>query len=182
LSDTKNGQGIVVLADQPATPELESLVPAIGSVPIVLYLKNAGNPSNLGAVIRTAEAAGVAGLMVSPGSTDPYSAKAVRASMGSSFRLPIVKDMEFEDARAWAKKSGLITTAADISAAVGYTVTDWRKPRLLVLGSEAHGLDPSMLDSLDELTLIQMENDVESLNLAVACGIILFEAKRQNAA
>jgi TrmH family RNA methyltransferase len=181
LSDTKNGQGIVVLAERPARHGLEHLIPVEGAgVPIVVFLEKVNNPANLGAVIRTAEAAGVAGLIISEGSADPFSPKSLRAAMGPAFRLRIVNKIRFEDVMSWAKSTGLISTGADISATNGHMRTEWRKPRLLVLGSEAHGLDHAMIETLDELTMIEMENNVESLNLAVACGVILFEAKRQN--
>lgn len=181
LSDTKNGQGIVALADRPVLKKLRELNPGNTSgIPLVLFLDTVSNPSNLGAVVRTAEAAGVAGLIVSRGSADPYSAKALRASMGSAFRLPIVTESDLQVVVDWARKEGFISTAADVSATNTYFRTDWLKPRLLVLGSEAHGLDAKTIAEMDELTVIAMENGVESLNLAVASGIILFEANRQN--
>ncbi|MEP7212174.1 MAG: RNA methyltransferase [Acidobacteriota bacterium] len=181
LSDTKNGQGIVVLADRPRQPSLRELIPIEGvGIPTVIFLEKVNNPANLGAVIRTAEAAGAAGLIISEGSADPYSPKSLRASMGSAFRLPMMTGTELNEVQAWSKACGLISTAADISASNSHTRTDWGMPRLLVLGSEAHGLDAAVIDQMDELTSIEMDNGVESLNLAVASGIILFEAKRQN--
>jgi TrmH family RNA methyltransferase len=119
-------------------------------------------------------------VIISEGSADPFLPKALRASMGSAFRIPIVQDVTMEAASAWAARSGLITTGADISASVPHTITDWKLSRLLVIGSEAHGLSADMIQQLDELTVIKLANSVESLNLAVASGILLFEAKRQN--
>jgi RNA methyltransferase, TrmH family len=181
LADTKNGQGIVILADRPSQSSFSDLMPITGvGIPTVVFLDKVNNPANLGAVVRTAEAAGAAGLIISERSADPFSPKALRASMGSAFRLPIATGAAFGDVQVWAKASGLVSTAADISASALHTRTDWTKPRLLVLGSEANGLEAAVIDQIDELTLIEMDNGVESLNLAVACGIILFEAKRQN--
>ena len=181
LSDTKNGQGVIALAERPHSKELNELnFKCEAGIPLVLYLEAVNNPSNLGAVVRTAEAAGAVGLILSQGSADPFSPKALRASMGSSFRLPIVPDADLSVVSEWARNTGLIKTAADVSAATSHFATDWHKPRMLVMGSEANGLNAETLAAMDELTLIEMKNDVESLNLAVACGIILFEANRQN--
>jgi len=100
--------------------------------------------------------------------------------MGSSLRLPLWTDVRFDDAIDWARAKRLRTVAADVSASRSYTSVDWQIPRLLVFGSEAHGLDDEILEKIDEPVLIPMEKDVESLNLAVAAGVVLFEARRQN--
>lgn len=173
LADTENPQGIMALVRRPSW-SLADIVPGF-----VVLLHRINNPSNLGAVVRTAEAAGVTGLITTTGSADAFSPKALRASMGSAFRLPIVERIHFDDAMAWARKRGLVSTAADISGQVRYSDLDWTVPRLIVFGSEAHGLDDGELSLINEKILIPMENEVESLNLAVSSGIILFEAKRQ---
>jgi TrmH family RNA methyltransferase len=180
LADTTNAQGIIAIAERPAAgrDEIERRLES-SAIPVVVYLDRINNPSNLGAVLRTAEAAGAAGVIVSSGSTDAYSPKALRSAMGSSLRLAIWSDVEFDDAIGWAKQRGLRTTAADIEAERDYTEIDWHRPRMLVVGSEASGLGDEDRNRVDELILIPMENKVESLNLAVACGVILFEAKRQ---
>ena len=173
ISDTTSSQGVIALAAKPNY--------ALSNIPpgLTVLLHSVNNPSNLGAVVRTAEAAGVAGLITTTGSADAFSPKALRASMGSAFRFPIVEGFDFEEVIAWARELGLVSTAADVCGQVGYTDIDWRVPRLVVFGSEAHGLDERELASIDEKILIPMENEVESLNLAVSSGIILFEAKRQ---
>ncbi|MEQ1923990.1 MAG: TrmH family RNA methyltransferase, partial [Pyrinomonadaceae bacterium] len=79
----------------------------------------------------------------------------------------------------WARKLGFTTVAADISADKSYADTDWSKPSLLIFGSEAHGLSAQELASVDNKILIPMADGVESLNLAVSAGIIMFEARRQ---
>ncbi len=180
LADTTNPQGIAVIAQRPrwSKDDLEMAVRA-ANLPIVIYLKEINNPSNLGAVIRTAEAAGVTGVIISDGSADVYSPKALRASMGSCFRLSIVDMFGLPEMTVWAVQSGLRTIAADISGDVPYFDFDWLEPVLLVFGSESHGLSKDELVSIDEVIKIPMDNNVESLNLAVSSGIILFEARRQ---
>jgi TrmH family RNA methyltransferase len=174
IADTENSQGIVLIAERP-TPSLDDVR---GEGPVVL-LHQVNNPSNLGAVVRTAEAAGCAGLITTNGSADAFSPKALRASMGSAFRLPVVERIGFGDAIEWVRSNGLVTTAADVSGTLNYAEVDWTIPRLLVFGSEAHGLSERELESINEKVVIPMENEVESLNLAVSSGIVLFEAKRQ---
>jgi TrmH family RNA methyltransferase len=174
IADTENSQGIVLIAERPAS----SLADVRGNGPVGL-VHQVNNPANLGALVRTAEAAGAAGLITTSGSADAYSPKALRASMGSAFRLPIIEKSTFDEAMEWARSKGLVTTAADISGTTSYSEINWKVPRLIIFGSEAHGLDERELDMIDEKIIIPMENEVESLNLAVSSGIILFEAKRQ---
>ncbi len=173
IADTKNSQGVIALVRRPAY--------SLKHIPagIVALLHRVNNPSNLGAVVRTAEAAGAAGLITTKGSADAFSPKALRASMGSAFRLPIIEGINFDDAIASAKERGSVLTAADISGSLSYLNIDWNVPRLVVFGSEARGLEERELALMDEKICIPMENEVESLNLAVSSGIILFEAKRQ---
>jgi TrmH family RNA methyltransferase len=178
IADTDNPQGVIAISQRPITGR--EMIERRSAVKLVVFLNAINNPSNLGAVMRTAEAAGVRGVIVSKRSADVFSPKALRAAMGSSFRLPIWDEASFEEVLRWATQRQMITTAADVGAANSYTNIDWTIPRLLVVGSEAGGLSTGSLKKVDEIVRIPMENDVESLNLAVAAGIIFFEAKRQN--
>jgi TrmH family RNA methyltransferase len=183
ISDTVTSQGLVALAERPASgrKDIEGHL-STALVPVVVFLYQTNNPSNLGAVIRTAEAAGVAGVIVSNASADAFSPKAVRAAMGSSFRLPVWMDVELSEAIEWAEHNGLQTIATTPTAEKKHTDVDWTRRSMILFGSEAHGLPESELRRVDDRILISMDRSVESLNLAVACGVILFEARRQNAA
>lgn len=183
ISDTVTSQGLVALAERPASgrKDIERHL-STALVPVVVFLYQTNNPSNLGAAIRTAEAAGVAGVIVSNGSADAFSPKAVRAAMGSSFRLPVWTDAEFSEAIEWADDNGFQTIATTPKAEKMHTDVDWTRRSMILFGSEAHGLPESELQRVDDRILISMDRSVESLNLAVACGVILFEARRQNAA
>ena len=180
IADTKNPQGIVLLAPRPPNGRAGIERRLTGRLPVVVFLAETSNPSNLGAVIRTSEAAGVAGVIVSEQSANAFSPKALRSAMGSAFRLPIWTGAGTNEVLRWSAEQELVTTAADISGERSYLDIDWRLPRLLMLGSEAHGVPPVLLESIDEIISIPMESEVESLNLAVSAGIILFEAKRQS--
>lgn len=182
IADTKNPQGIILIAKRPSNGR-EKIEERLGvgdtDLPLVLFLKEINNPANLGAILRTAEGAGVAGVIISTDSADVYSAKATRAAMGASFRVPLWDGVTFDVAMDLARERGLKTVAADISGDTSYADADWNKPAMLIFGSEAHGLSVEELASVDLNILIPMAGGVESLNLAVSAGIIMFEARRQ---
>lgn len=178
IADTDSPQGIVLIAKRPSASQKITLDSS--QLPVVLYLSEINNPSNLGAVLRSAEAAGVRDVLISKNSADPFSPKALRSSMGSALRLNITTNCRFDEVIKLARTNNLLMVGADANANTSYTDLDWTKPRILVIGSEAHGLSEEHKKNLDEIVCIPMANDVESLNLAVSVGVILFEAKRQN--
>lgn len=183
IKDTDDSQGVILIAKKP-TPACSFSSIRISAdtckLPLLVYLKEPNNPSNLGAIIRTSEAAGVAGIVVSPRSADAYSPKALRASMGSSFRMDVWTGVEFDQLVSWARTEGIRLVATSPRSARSHTEIDWTCPTALVFGSEAHGLSDNELGEAAELVTIEIEDSVESLNLAVSVGVILFEARRQN--
>lgn len=182
ITDTKNSQGIILTALRPGSAAeriTENLLSQSGGLRIAVFLYQVSNPANLGAIVRTAEAAGAAGVIISKNSADAFSPKAIRGSMGSVFRVPVWQNVEPQAIREWAAKNGLRVAAADVNGDKSYWETDWLCPRLLVFGSEAWGLKEFNSESGVETIIVPIKNSVESLNLAVACGIILFEANRQ---
>lgn len=182
IADTKQTQGVILLGEKPASEkrDFEAKFSLKDKLPVVVLLHEINNPSNLGAILRTAEAVNIAGIIVSKNSADVFSPKSARASMGACLRLNIWTNAGFEEVLGWAREQHLISTAADVNAEKSYTKIDWSKPRLLIFGSEARGLNAKDFRKIDEHLVIPMENGVESLNLAVSCGIILFEAKQHS--
>ncbi len=181
ISDTKNPQGIILVCGKLSNNKdnFTKFMTAKDNFPIIILLHKINNPKNLGAILRSAEAVGINQIIMTTDSVNAYSPKALRASMGSGLRMQIWENVESDDALNWAAENGLLTTCADINSKNNYTEIDWKKPRLLIFGSEAHGLTVEERSKINENLFIPMENQVESLNLAVSCGIILFEAKRQ---
>ncbi len=178
ISDTENPQGVVAIAARPASGR-SVIEQRVGlDVPLVVLLEEANNPSNIGAIIRSAEAAGIAGFITSTGSADAFSPKSIRASMGSCFRLPIWERVQVDKVLAWAERSELAVIG--LSGAGGESIyeVDWQKPTLLIAGSEAHGISTKLHEKLHFLVQIPMSDAVESLNLAAACSITMFEARR----
>ena len=141
-------------------------------------LHRINNPNNLGAILRTAEAVDLNGVILTKNSADVFSPKSLRSAMGASLRLPIWTNADFFEVLSWARAKNLKSVCADISAGKSFREIDWNLPRLLVFGSEAHGLSEEERAEIEESLLIPMANSVESLNVAVASGIIFYEARR----
>jgi len=178
ISYTKTPQGIVVLARRPESSE-ERLSSSIQKNSLLVVLHQINNPVNVGAILRTAEAAGASGVIATNNASDPFSPKSLRGAMGSAFRLPIWSGILFEDVIEWCRKRGIKSICADAEARTAYTEIDWTKPNALILGPESTGFMPQELESADEVVHIPMKGDAESLNVSVAAGILLFEASRQ---
>lgn len=181
MTDTKTSQGIVVIGEKP--PAGESVVSANLlkknlRYPLVVLLHEINNPNNLGAILRTAEAVDAGGVILTKNSADVFSPKALRAAMGASLRLPVWTNADFFEVLDWARAKNLKSVCADVNAAKSFREIDWNRPRLAVFGSEAHGLSENERAGVEESLLIPMANGVESLNVAVACGIIFYEARR----
>jgi TrmH family RNA methyltransferase len=147
--------------------------------PLVVAAAGLRDPGNVGAVLRSAEAAGATGCLTLQGGADPFREKAVRGSMGSIFRLPVRHGLAAADALAFARRQRLQVVVADGRGAVPHTVVDLRRPTLLVIGAEAAGVDSQWLEAADQHVRIPLRAPVESLNAAVAAGVLLFEAQRQ---
>jgi TrmH family RNA methyltransferase len=180
ISYTKTPQGIVLLAARPANDEASFKLKQTGS-PFLVILHGINNPVNVGAILRTAEAAGVSGAITTANTSDPFSAKALRGAMGSAFRLPIWMGANFDDLIAWCATVGVRTFAAAAAGSKSYTEIDWRGRAALFVGPESTGLSTEEIAAADEAVRIPMQGSVESLNVAVATGIILYEAQRQRA-
>jgi TrmH family RNA methyltransferase len=178
VSDTKTPQGVVILALRPPTDK-SVLEKGAAEIPLIVVMHRINNPSNAGAILRTAEAAGATGAVVTLDSTDIFSPKALRGAMGSSFRLPLWTGADFKEALAWCSRRQIQTIATDASARRVYIEVDWTRPNAFIVGEEGSGLTASEVAEAIEAVKIPMRAPVESLNVAVATGIVLYEAARQ---
>lgn len=143
-----------------------------------LCLWNVTDPSNVGALIRSAAGLGASGVLVGPGCADPYYRKAIRASMGTVFSLPLFL-LDIDDLRR-ARTSGCRTIAAALSSRArtlreSAPISGEGKPGILILGNEGFGLPAEILDLCGEEVRIPMASDVDSLNVVVAGGICMYE-------
>jgi TrmH family RNA methyltransferase len=152
--------------------------PPPGELTFALVLDRIGDPGNLGAMLRTADAAGVQAVFLAPGTVDAYNPKVVRAAMGAHFHLPVIS-------ATWAelgeKLAGIGVWLAEAREGTPYPKVNWRAPSALLIGSEAEGPSPDALQFTDRRVCIPMPGRAESLNAAVAAGILMFEAARQRA-
>lgn len=179
VSDTKTPQGIVMLAERPKGFGDDVTNASSRAFPLIVIMHRINNPSNAGAIVRAAEAAGATGALVTEGSADLFSPKALRGAMGSTFRLPIREGVRFSDALRWCKERGIRTVSTSVSSAQAYTEIDWTVARALVVGEEGAGLESDEIAAADEAVRVPMQAPVESLNVAVATAIVLYEAARQ---
>ena len=180
ISYTKTPQGIVVLAARPAH-DADNLVMEQTTKPLIVVLHETNNPVNVGAIVRTAEAAGASGIIATANTADPFSPKALRGAMGSAFRLPVWNGVTLSEALAWCRARKIQIVCADVSASMAFSQVEWREPSALLVGRESTGLSEAELASADLAVRIPMKGLAESLNVAVAAGVILYEAARQRA-
>ncbi|HYN25833.1 MAG TPA: RNA methyltransferase [Pyrinomonadaceae bacterium] len=178
ISYTKTPQGIILLAKQPESGKAK-LEMAEGRTPLLVILHGINNPVNVGAIMRSAEAAGATGVITTANTADLFSSKSLRGAMGSAFRLPIWRGASYGDALSWCTAHNIKTVCADVKASALYTDINWTTPTALIVGPESTGLSLEEVAAADEAVRIGMLGEVESLNVGVAAGILLYEAARQ---
>lgn len=169
MSDTESPPGALAVVDHNPAPW-----PAAPT--FLLILDAVSNPGNLGAILRAASAAGAQGVLLGPGSVDATNPKVVRGSMGAVLRLP-VRAADWPEIAELA--AGLDVWLAAARDGVAYTAVDWRRPAALLIGGEAHGAGAAAERLATGRVTIPMRDATESLNAAVAAGILLFEVARQ---
>ena len=176
LSDTQTPQGILCVVGQ-LSYSLEEVADA--SCPHMLVLDRLQDPGNVGTILRTAEGAGVTGILLDGECADIYNPKTIRSTMGSIFRMPFYYIQDLEEGIRYLKKRGICTYAAHLEGKRAYDEEDYRKPCAFLIGNEGNGLRPEISDLADTYIRIPMAGEVESLNAAIASAVLMFEAGRQ---
>jgi tRNA G18 (ribose-2'-O)-methylase SpoU len=151
----------------------------LSDAPLVVVLDRPSSPGNIGTVVRSADAFGAAGVLVAGHAADIYDPKAVRASTGSLFALPVVRLASPDAALGWARSAGLAVVGTDESGDVDIAEHDLTGPTLLLVGNETGGLSAAWRDACDRIVRIPIGGAASSLNAATATGIALYEAARQ---
>jgi TrmH family RNA methyltransferase len=146
---------------------------------VFIALHQIGNPGNLGTIIRTADAVGSAGVILIGDTTDPFAPASVKASMGSIFATKIAYAREPQAFLDWACTSDVAILAASGTASVDHWDARYRTPLALLLGSEGEGLPGDLLAAADQRVRIPMTGTAESLNVAAAAAILLYESRRR---
>lgn len=176
LSDTASPQGIIAVC-RVVMPDLEEL---LTKGVMLLVLDRVGDPGNVGTMLRTADAAGLGGIILLKGSVDVYAPKTVRASMGSLFHLPVIAGLSENKLIATCHDYGYELLVTCLDGATNLYKTDLGGRMAFVMGNEANGVSESLLKAADKRVFIPMKGNAESLNVAMAAGIVMFEALRQN--
>jgi TrmH family RNA methyltransferase len=169
MSSTETSPGIAAVINA-------ELRPIAATPTFLLILDQISNPGNLGTILRTAAAAGADGVLLTPGSVDIFNPKVVRGSMGAVLRLP-VRQCSWTQIRTITEGMSVWIAAADGS--VAYTAVNWQQTSALIIGNEAHGAGQEAYGLAEGAVSIPMSSKTESLNAAIAAGIILFEVVRQ---
>ncbi|WP_198156282.1 TrmH family RNA methyltransferase [Thermobifida cellulosilytica] len=175
LSERDGPAGVAAIVRSRST-RLDDLAVEPGAVFAVLH--RVGNPGNLGTVVRTVDAVGGAGVVLVGETADPYAPAAVKASMGSLFAVDVAHARDADAFLDWAKRHGVQVVATSGYADADHWSAEYRPPLAVLLGSEGDGLPDDLLDRADLRVRIPMTGTAESLNLAVAAGVVLYEVRR----
>jgi RNA methyltransferase, TrmH family len=184
--DTESPQGIAALVEPPhfsfaeALGELDTPMPrATHPAPLVLITAALQDPGNFGSLIRSAEAFGATGVIALPGTVDVWNGKALRASAGSAFRVPVVQEKSPIAFATLGERKIPILAAVAAAGAIPCSEYDLTQPAAILIGNEGSGVSQDLLDRAQTRIAIPMPGPVESLNAAVAASILLYEAARQ---
>jgi len=178
----QNHQGVIAYISDISYQKLEYLIPFAyeqGRMPFFLLLDRITDVRNLGAVARTAECAGIDGLILPLKGSAQINAHTVKTSAGAIYKLPVCRSASLKEAIVFMKNSGLKIYAATEKAVTNYTSADFTQPLALVMGSEEDGISEEILKIADELIRIPLQGEIGSLNVSVASGILLYEVLRQ---
>jgi TrmH family RNA methyltransferase len=181
LSPTTQPSGVVAVAARPRHTLDAVVATPGGAAALVIVAVDVQDPGNVGAIARVAEAAGATGYVVAGQSADPFGWKALRGSMGSVLRLPTVVERDAAAVVGVLRARGVQCVAATLAGAVPFDAADWRGPIACFVGSEGAGLPAAVVEMADRRVRIPMAPPVESLNVAVSAGVLLYEARRQRA-
>lgn len=177
LADTETPQGVLALVSMPNYP-LESLLISHRQ-PLLVLVDGVQDPGNLGTIVRTADAMAATGVVLLKGTVDLYNAKTLRSTMGSIFHLPIVTGAKVAQLVELLTLNNITLIVGEPRQGTAVQDLDLTQPMALVVGSEAHGPSKQLLSLADFKVTIPMPGRTESLNVGVACSIMLYEAARQ---
>lgn len=178
----KNHQGVIAFTSAVTYQKLENIVPLLyeeGKIPFILVLDGLTDVRNFGAIARTCEVAGVDAIVIPEKGSVSVNADAIKTSVGALHSIPVCREKNLKEAIVFLKNSGIKVVAATEKAASFYTETDLSVPVAIVLGSEDTGVAPEHLRVCDELIRIPQSGTIQSLNVSVAAGVLIYEVVRQ---
>ena len=176
MCDTKTPQGILTVLKLPSWSEEEVLA---GENPLVMVLEDLQDPGNAGTILRTGEGAGVSGVFLTKTCVDITNPKVIRSTMGSIYRMPFLYVEDVVSLEKKLKEKGIRSFAAHLKGENSYDHESYKGGTAFFIGNEGKGLTDQAADAADCLIRIPMCGKVESLNAAMASGILMYEAARQ---
>ena len=180
----KNHQGVIAFTSAVTYQKLDQIVPFLyeqGKNPLIVVLDGITDVRNFGAIARTCEVAGVDAIVIPVRGSVSVNADAIKTSAGALHIIPVCRENSLKDAVVFLKNSGIRVVAATEKAAKNYTVADMSVPVAILMGSEDEGVSPEILRVCDELVKVPQFGSIQSLNVSVAAGVMIYEVVRQRA-
>ncbi|MPM08431.1 putative TrmH family tRNA/rRNA methyltransferase [bioreactor metagenome] len=180
----KNHQGVIAFTSAVTYQKLDQIVPFLyeqGKNPLIVVLDGITDVRNFGAIARTCEVAGVDAIVIPARGSVSVNADAIKTSAGALHIIPVCRENSLKDAVVFLKNSGIRVVAATEKAAKNYTVADMSVPVAILMGSEDEGVSPEILRVCDELVKVPQFGSIQSLNVSVAAGVMIYEVVRQRA-
>ena len=181
-TDTLTPQGVLCVVSKKHWTLRDMRERATEPAPVYMVLETIQDPGNLGTIMRTAEGAGVAGIVMNNETVDIYNPKTVRSTMGSIFRVPFVYESDLKKSVEELKRAGVTCYAAHLKGSCSCYETDFKGPTAFFVGNEGNGLSDELTGLADNLIKIPMGGKLESLNAAVSAAVLMYEARRQRLA
>lgn len=178
MSDTVTPQGVITLVKIKEN-NLDDICKSDSKKPLIMILESIQDPGNLGTIFRTGEGAGVTGIIVNKTTVDRFNPKAIRATMGSIYRMPVYESENLSKTIDELKNRDIEVYAAHLRGNEAYTAMNYQGGTAFLIGNEGNGLTDEIADKADKYVLIPMEGQLESLNAGVAAALLMYEAKRQ---
>lgn len=178
ISDTMTPQGILCILKMPEYG-MEDLLGTGEKIPLLLVTESIQDPGNLGTMFRTAEGAGATGIVMNKSTVDLFNPKTIRSTMGSIYRMPFLYAEDLGSVIGELQGQGIRFYAAHLKGTVSYDEQDYTYPAGFLIGNEGNGLSEEIAELADDYIRIPMEGQLESLNAAMAAGILMYEANRQ---
>lgn len=178
----KNHQGVIAFISPISYQHIEDIIPTLyeeGKNPFIVVLDGITDVRNFGAIARTCECAGVNAIVVPSKGGAAMNADAVKTSAGALLKIPVCREDNLSKTLKFLKESGIKIVAATEKTSYNYTETDYSVPTAIILGSEDEGISEDNLRIADKLVSIPILGTIESLNVSVAAGIMLYEAVKQ---
>lgn len=178
----KNHQGVIAFTSAVTYQKLDQIVPFLyeqGKNPLIVVLDGITDVRNFGAIARTCEVAGVDAIVIPARGSVSVNADAIKTSAGALHIIPVCRENSLKDAVVFLKDSGIKVVAATEKAAKNYTEADMSVPVAILMGSEDEGVSPEILRVCDELVRVPQFGSIQSLNVSVAAGVMIYEVIRQ---